>query len=117
MWQALANAEDAEKLEGMTLSWVHARGRDRDAVRAINAQLKHDTAELWAFEFKANLLRYLARGEAQRCTPARPRTRATRTRAHARACAPSARRGSPPFVPQTSRTTRRSSCACAGAPT
>ena len=61
-----ADADDAERLEGMTLGWVKARGADRDAVRRINAQLKTNTERLWAFRFKARLLRYLSRGERQR---------------------------------------------------
>ena len=60
---AMENAEDAQRLEGMTLGWVQARGRDRDAVRRLNAQLREDTNALWAFQFKARLLRYLSRGE------------------------------------------------------
>ena len=41
-------------------------------MRAINAQLKLDTEKLWSFEFKANLLRYIARGEQQRYQQDRP---------------------------------------------
>ena len=63
---AKANATDAEALEGMTLGWVKARGADRDAVRALSRQLREDTAALWAFQFKSQLLRYLSRGEQQR---------------------------------------------------
>ncbi|KAL1523875.1 hypothetical protein AB1Y20_018794 [Prymnesium parvum] len=60
---AKANADDAEKLGNLTLGWVKARGADRDGVRALRDQLQRDTAELWAFQFKAMLLRYLSRGE------------------------------------------------------
>lgn len=59
-------ADDAQKLEGMTLSWIGARSEDRDAVNKLRTQLRRDTEKFWAFQFKARLLRYLASGEQQR---------------------------------------------------
>ena len=63
---ANANAADAEQLEGMTLDWLKQRRAERNTVRKLNAQLAADTTKLHAFQFKAQLLRYLSLGERQR---------------------------------------------------
>ena len=63
---ANANAADAEQLEDMTLDWLKQRRAERNTVRKLNAQLAADTTKLHAFQFKAQLLRYLSLGERQR---------------------------------------------------
>ena len=60
------DADKAEVLEGMTLSWIQDRSRDRNSVKELRLQLSLNTERLWAFQFRTRLLRYLSLGEQQR---------------------------------------------------
>ena len=57
------SAADAEQLEGMTHRCVKDRRNERDTLKKLNKELETERQKERAFQFKAELLRYLARGE------------------------------------------------------
>ena len=59
------SAADAEQLEKMTHRCVKNCRKDRDNLTKLNEELQRETQKEWAFQFKAQLLRYLSRGEAR----------------------------------------------------
>jgi len=58
-----ANADDADKLKGLTLGWLSEKTAAREGMRQVHRDLNENQQTFWKFQLRSHLLRYLADGE------------------------------------------------------